>query len=243
MVVVTSATFGDEFTRTDVLKSIQDKIAKDGAISIPVDSSILPIKAKALGAETKLEPDEQEEIKETAAQMCGAADQVCLELKMQELAQQKLKDKAAQTVNSGNIVKGRRLTVTYTDASGKTQTAVIPEGQTFELGELKKAEPGKADPNFDWEAATSPYRELFSSWWMILGTIILTFFYVTSIIITWMTYIKHNTRLMAAGMTAIAVFIPYSGFGLAFLAGALPGFIETDKALRDRAMQNLPGKT
>jgi hypothetical protein len=243
MVVVKSATYGDEFTSTDVLKRIQDLLAKDGAISIPVDSSILPIKAKALGADNKLLPDEQEEIKELAANMCGAADQVCLEKKMQELAQQKLKDKEAQAVSSTRVVKGERLTVEYIDEKGVPQRAVIPAGQMFELGDLKKEDPGAPDPAFDYEAATSPYRELFSSWWVILGTAIATFAYASSIIMTWMTYVKRNTKLVAGLMTAIAVFLPYSGFFLSAIAGALPEFMAKTKTLQDIAMKEVsPGQ-
>lgn len=236
MVVVRSATYGNEFTSTDVLKTIQDKLAKDGGVSIPVDSSILPIKAKALGADNKLLPDEQEEIKELAANMCGAADQVCLEKKMQELAQQKLKEKEAQSVSSTTVIKGDRLTVEFEDEKGVTQRAVIPAGQMFELGDLKKDDPGKADPAFDYEAAMSPYRELFSSWWMILGTMALTFFYASSIIITWSTYAKRNSKLLAAGVTAIAVFIPYSGFLLSLLAGMVPEYMGIMKSAQAEGM-------
>jgi hypothetical protein len=236
MVVVTSATYGNEFTSTDVLKTIQDTLAKDGAVSIPVDSSIVPVKAKALGPDNTLNTDEQEEIRELAANMCGAADQVCLEKKTQELAQQKLKEKEAQAVSSTTVVKGDRLTVEYVDAKGVAQRAVIPAGQMFELGELKKEEPGKADPNFDYEAATSPYRELFSSWWVILGTFVGTFIYVSSIIITWMTFAKRNTKLVAATVTAIAVFIPYSGFFLSAMAGALPEYISIMQKTQAQAM-------
>jgi hypothetical protein len=52
---------------------------------------------------------------------------------------------------------------------------------------------------------------------MIFGSSILAFLYVTSIIITWMTYIKKGNRYLAIGMTIIAILIPMSGFGLAFL--------------------------
>ena len=64
MVVVTSATFGDEFTSTDVLKTIQDKITANGSVSIPVDSSILPVQARILGADQSLNTAEKEEKKE-----------------------------------------------------------------------------------------------------------------------------------------------------------------------------------
>ena len=227
MVVIKSATFGDEFSSTNVLKSLQDKLGESGAIDVEVDSSLIPFLDKS--TTVKLDDQEKEDIKNQAAQICGPNDQTCLEIKSQELAQQRLKAKESETVNAANIIKGRRLTVKYTDETGQERTVVVPEGQKFALGEA-----AKADPGFDYEAAASPWKQLFSSVWAIIGTTLTTFLYVSSIIITWMTFSEFGNKILTIAMTAVSVFIPLSGFGLSFLGAAAPSYFRGDSELRAR---------
>jgi len=230
MVVINSATFGDEFSSTDVLKSLQDKLASSGSIKVPVDSSLIPVVTRTTGAGTvTLTNQEQTDIKDKAAEICGPSDQTCLEIKTQELAQQKLKEKETETIASANIVKGRRLTVTYTDENGKQQTAIIPEGQTFALGA-----DAKPDPSFDYDAATSPWRQAISSVWGIVGTSVVAFLYATSLIITWMTFTELGNKIVRVIAMAVAVFLPMSGFGLSFAGAMFPEYFRGDRLLRAR---------
>jgi uncharacterized membrane protein len=216
-IVIKSAKFGDEFSSTDVTQTLQDAYKSKGTISVDVDSSLIPVLARATGrGAVTLTAAERDAIKEEAANQCGAADQTCLEIKTQEMAQSKLKDKEASTINSANIVKGRRGTFEVI-VNGKPQTIVVPEGQKFELGSLA---PKPASKPIRLGELTSPWTSLFSSVWAVVGTSVLTFLYVTSIIITWMTYIKRGNRYLAIGMTIIAICIPLSGFGLSFLVPA-----------------------
>jgi hypothetical protein len=226
MVVINSATFGDEYSSTDVLKTLQDKLSASGSIDVSVDSSLIP--SVTTGETVRLDGPEQEDVKNQAVDICGPSDQTCIEIKSQELAQQKLKEKESQTINSGNIIKGRRLTVKYKDETGE-HTVIIPEGQTFALGA-----DAKPDPGFDYEAATSPWKQLFSSVWGIIGTALTTFLYASSIIITWMTFSEFGNRALTIAMTAVSVFIPLSGFGLSFIGAAAPSYFSGDKILRAR---------
>lgn len=229
MVVINSATFGDEFSNTDVLKSLQDKLTDSGAVDVNVDSSLIPLLDRTTGAgATSLTGPEQDDVKQQAAQICGPSDQTCLEIKTQELAQAKLKEKATSEVNAANIVKGRRLTVKYTDETGE-HTVIVPEGQKFALGEA-----AKPDPGFDYEAAMSPWKQFFSSIWGIIGTALMSFLYASSVIITWMTFSEFGNRILTIAMTAISVFIPLSGFGLSFVGAMAPSYFSGDQILRAR---------
>ena len=230
-IVIKSAKFGDEFSFTDVSQSLQDTLKSKGNIAVDVDSSLIPFAARASGVGTiKLTGDEESYIKQTAADMCGSADQTCIEIKTQELAQAELKKKEASNVNSANIVKGRRLTAEYT-INGKPMTVVIPEGQKFELGELPGSATPKAKP-FRPEDLTDPWKPFLTSFVGIFGTSIFTFLYATSIIITWMTYIKYGSKLFAIGLTGLAALFPMSGYGLAFFGPAIAEYFRVDKALR-----------
>lgn len=225
MVSIQSATFGDEFSSTNVLKSLQDKLAGGGAIDMTVDSSIIPLLDRATGVgATELSGPERQDVKALAEDVCGPSDQTCLDIKTQEFAEKKMKEKAEAGINSANIVKGRRLTVTYTDANGQTRTAKIPEGQKFALGE--KA--GKPDPSFDYEAAMSPWKGMAASIWAVIGTAVVTFLYVSSIVITLVTYTEYGRRYLTIAMTALSAVLPLSGFGLSFFAPAIAEFVRAN---------------
>lgn len=232
MVVIKSAKFGDEFDTTDVSKTLADKV-KDGAIDIYVDSGIIPFVDKIAGVKTtKLTDDDKREIKDAVAEMCGPTDQVCMTIKQQEMMDARLKQKeATKTTSTTQVIKGRKLTVTYTDASGATRTAIIPEGQQFQVGDLGKLKPTPQPV----DTTPSVASQVFSSVWGVLGTTVLVFLYAASIIVTWMTFVKYGSKLVAGGMVAVAVFIPYSGFGLSFFGPLVAEYFRVDKLSRLKA--------
>lgn len=237
MVSIQSATFGDDFSSTNVLKSLQDKLASGGAIDMTVDSSIIPLVDQASGVgTTELSGPERKEAQALAADICGPSDQTCLDIKTQEFAEKKMKEKAESNINSANIVKGRRLTVTYTDAAGQTRTAKIPEGQKFALGE--KA--GQPEPGFDYEAAMSPWKQMAGSIWAVVGTAVVTFLYVSSIVITLSTYTEYGIRYLTIAMTALSAFLPLSGFGLSFFAPAIAEFVRANGIVSAKAQAEAP---
>jgi hypothetical protein len=162
--------------------------------------------------------------------MCGPSDQTCQTIKTDELVAAKLKQKeATKTTSTAEVIKGRRLTVEYQDANGARRTAVVPEGQQFQVDKLGKP----PEPEIPLETRLAPYKEILSSWWKILGVFVATLLYASSIVITWMTFVRYGSKLLAAGMVAVAVFIPYSGFGLSFFAPFLREVFRVEKASRD----------
>jgi len=232
MVKILSATFGDDFGSTNVLKTLSDRV-KDDEIDIYVDSSIIPIVDRATGANsTNLTPDEKREMQNAAEDICGPTDQVCLEVKKEELLAQALKTKeATKTASTAEIIKGRKLKVKYQTASGDIRTAVVPEGQQFQVSDLGK--PVKQEPV---ETQTPEWMQIASSVWGVVGMSVLAFLWATSIILTWMTFVRYGSKILAAGMTAIAIFIPYSGFGLAFFGPFIAEYFRVDKLARLQAV-------
>ncbi len=233
MVKIVSATFGDDFGSTDVTESLGRSV-KDGGIDVHVDSSLIPIVDRVSGAKSvRLEGDEQREIKDAVADMCGPTDQVCQEVKTQDLVEAKLKQKeAAKTKSTAEIIKGRKLKVTYIDEYNKRHEVVIPEGQQFQADKLGKI-PEKHPPI---ETVDPVWKQVLSSWWSVFGLTLLAFLYASSIILTWMTFVRYGSKLFAAGMVAIAVFIPYSGFGLVVFGPLIAEFFRVEKLARMQAV-------
>ena len=78
--------------------------------------------------------------------------------------------------------------------------------------------------------------QIASSVWGVVGMSVLAFLWATSIILTWMTFVRYGSKILAAGMTAIAIFIPYSGFGLAFFGPFIAEYFRVDKLARLQAV-------
>lgn len=229
-----SAKFGDDYDSTDITESVAKKF-KDGAVSFRVDSGLIPFVDKATKVKTvELTPDDKQEINEQVAEMCGPNDQTCMEVKRDELKKAKLVEKeAAKSASTVQVIKGRRATITYKDDLGVERTVMVPEGQDFELGNLGKKAPDGLDEPL--ELSPPMWKKVLSSWWGILGTAVMAFLYVSSIVITWMTFVKYNSKMLAGGMVAIAVFIPYSGFALSFFGPFISEYFRVDKLARLKA--------
>lgn len=206
MVVVTSATYGDEFSSTNVLGALQTRLSKGGQVL--VDSSLIPIVRRVTGP-TTLTDAEKEDAKAKAVQACGGTnDQACIEMKTQEFARTRLDEKEKEENTPASIVKGRRLTVTYKGSDGRERTAVIPEGQAVDLepkptGAFDTASVKGID--WSWLGGTTAKTVL-----GILGTMA----YVASVLLTWKEFPRYGMYTLTWIMTGIAVLIPYSGFAL-----------------------------
>lgn len=234
MVVIKSATYGDAYSSTDVQSSLAKQV-KDGALSIKVNSSIVPLVDSASGARTvSLSNAEKKDILNTASESCGTSDQTCLEIKTRELAEAKLKAKLAETTRSTvELIAGKYLAVEYVDENGRPRKVKVPEGQELQLGTLGKKSAGT--PPIDLKAALSPATQTLNAIWSSTGYGILVFVYVSSILITWMTVRKSGSRLIAYGLTAVSAIIPYSGV---FIAIGGPAVAELYRVLRARYAQN-----
>jgi hypothetical protein len=206
MVVITSATYGDEFSSTDVLGALRTRLAKGGQVL--VDSSLIPIVSRVTGP-TSLSDAEKEDAKAKAVQACGGTnDQTCIEMKTQEFARMRLDEKEKEQNTPASIVKGRRATIKFVGSDGRERTAVIPEGQPIDL-EPKPAQAFDmaSVKGFDWGSVGGTAAKTVLG---ILGTMA----YVGSVLLTWKEFPRYGMYTLTWIMTGIAVLIPYSGFAL-----------------------------
>ena len=210
MVAILSAEFGDERSMTNVLSSLTDKFKKDGKIDVPVDSSLIPLIVKG-GENVTLSDQEVKDAKDKAVSACGGAnDSVCIERKTQEFQKVRLDEKRNEIESSSaNIIKGRRLRVTYKDENGKTQTVEVPEGQYFKLGKAKEEATGAP---ISVDSTKISIGGTFIEIWKLLLTMFFTFAYAFGILITWRTFNEYGYVWQKYAATASWVIIPYSGY-------------------------------
>lgn len=233
-VTIKKATFGDERSSTDITNTLSELMKTKGTTEIPVNSSLVPV--FGAGAYSELTKDEIGDAYSKAEEVCGQSDQICKELKAQEFQAQRLQEKKLENAKVENIIKGRRLRVEYIEGN-KVKTAEIPEGQTFKLEQSKTTPEFKVDPAKPVEREWSIGSTLAGLWavvWRVLASaagLIATFFYALSILTTFRAFNEEGKRVLAYIMTAVSVFIPYSGFVIQFLYF---GF--------DEFRKNLPGK-
>ena len=228
MAYIKSATLGDERATQDVTKSLNDKI-NGGKIQVVADSSLIPM--FEVGGKVSLSSDEEAEIKQEAEKQCGSAnDSNCMDVTESKLRQSKMEEKKQQQQSSAFLVKGRRLTVTYVDETGKERTVVVPEGQEFKLENLAKRDAKSmenpfAKPQFesDWKLPTFTGTTL--EILKVTGIILGVFFYAFSIIATYKTFIQSGFTWIGYAATASAVFIPYSGYVLMLIFFAVKEYI------------------
>jgi hypothetical protein len=229
MVVILSAEFGDERSSTNVLSSLVSKFKSDGKINVPVDSSLIPIVVKSDDTVT-LTDQEVKDAKDKAISTCGGAnDNICVERKTQEFQKNRMDEKKHEIENSaGNIIKGRRLRVTYKDENDKTQTVEVPEGQYFKLGKEAIAENVKP---FSLEDTQISFGGTFVEVWKVILVIFGTFVYVFSILITWRSFLAEGYTWQTYVATATSVLIPYSGYVIIFLFFGIKTYLQNNKVL------------
>jgi hypothetical protein len=235
MGVIKSATYGDSYSNTDVLSSVS-KQAKDGKTAVRVDSSLVPMIDKATGANTvTLTRKEKQLAFDQAVQTCGSAnDQACIAKTRTALEETRLKEKQEASTQDSIQIAGNYLTVVCVDDAGKERKIKVPEGKEFDLSVCSRSGPTSRTPPLDLKAATNSFRTAWNTLWSSSGYAILTFLYVSSILITWMTVRKTGSPLMAYGLTAVSAVIPYSGF---FIAIGGPAAYEFFAGLRARYLQ------
>lgn len=218
---ILNASFGDERSSTDVTANLAEMIRSKGSIDVPVNSSLVPVFGK--GAKVELEPAEQKEAKEKAVDTCGTANNdVCVKLKTQEFEQMRLQEKMKETQSVGNLIKGRRLVVKYTDEKGKEQMMEIPEGQNFKLG---NPAPSPIDVDIS-KFKSIKGADIITGIFKYLGIAFGVFVYAFSILITWRSFALADYRILKYAATAGAVLIPYSGFFITLVFFGLEEFVK-----------------
>jgi hypothetical protein len=145
---------------------------------------------------------DKEMAKQQATQQCGgnANDQQCMAERTSKLEQSILQQRVAEQNSSDKAVKGRRLTVTVVDDSGKEKTVMIPDGQQFKMG------------NPPMSSRLPSMAGVMSTLFTTLWTGVLLLAWVYSVISTYRTLIEAGYVMPAYIATGVAVLIPYSGF-------------------------------
>lgn len=201
---ILSATYGDETSNRDITDSLLGRVS-DKKLAVDVNSGLIPLVTTS--SKIELSSVEQAEIKQAAEKECGNAnDTGCVQNTSQRLSQAKLEDKRLATNDPSNLVKGRRLTVKYIDAQGKTQTTIVPEGQAFKLDNVK----GKDVQTKEFKMPSG--MDIVWQFTKVFGTIGMTFLYVFGIAATWKVFRQAGYVYPAYAATAAAVFFPYSGY-------------------------------
>lgn len=212
-VTIESAYLGDERSRVNVTSSLQAKASSNGNYSVPVDSSLLPF--TLVSEKIELTKDEESNAQKRAAKDCGNPnDKQCVDAKTAEYKRERLEEKEREAQAASTMIKGRRLTVKFIDNNGKRQIMEIPEGGKFETGPA-----GPVTPKFEVRKSLIPDFSLIGAMFgvsqyvaVFLGSIL----YVLSIFITFMSFKAEGFGYWTYLPTAIAAFIPYSGFLITF---------------------------
>jgi hypothetical protein len=211
-IIIQQATWGDENAATDITKSIQDK-AKQGYLDLIADNKLVPALDLLSGSQdVALSDDEKTEIKKKATEICGSAsDEKCINFNKNQFESSLLQKKVAEKQSSANIITGRRLTLTYKDeATGRSQTVAIPDGQKVVAGK----KPEFAAPDL---SGLTPSSTILGALGYV-GQFMLTMLWVFSIAVTYHLLIITGNTITAYVLTAISIVVPYSGLLLTPIA-------------------------
>jgi hypothetical protein len=224
---VKQATWGDEKSATDITKSIQ-KLVKDGSsLDITAGSHLVP--SVTLNPNVaNLTDDDKKDIKDEAIKNCqgNANDTACIALQTANLEATVLQTKIAQQNSSANIINGRRLTLDIVDGNGNEQTVMIPDGQEFKSGSAPSSKAvEKPKPKTDDGKPSATWTFLTSGLGYVV-TILLTILWAFSIVVTYRVLMLAGHITAAYVLTALAIFIPYSGLVTTPIAMAIYYYLE-----------------
>lgn len=202
MVYIDSAYFGDEKSFRNITKSFLGKVSGD-TIDVLADEKLIP--PFEVSDKTELDNLDQRRIREDAVRACGGeADQECLERTRLKLSQERLREKERE-IERKNIVKGRRLTVNIVDDQGRRRQIVVPDGQQFTLSGITSINPGA-------KGLGLPERsEIQKKFWSLLTIVVLVFFYVFGIAISYTVFMRQAETSFREGNMQ-------SGYGFQTLA-------------------------
>jgi hypothetical protein len=217
MATINSVLIGDEKSQRDITKSFVSNQVKDEKVNVVANSSLIPMFETT--PVTTLDDTEEAEVQRAAVKDCnGAQDNKCVESTADKLRQAKLREKLNQAQSSANLVKGRRMTVNYTDEYGRERTVVVPEGQKFELDQVSNGPPKTIAQSIP--KTSDLVLQIFS----FLGTMTGAALYAFSVVATYKTLTIDSSPIVGAVGTAVAVIFPFSGFLIMFGYFALREF-------------------
>ena len=224
--IVKQATWGDEKSATDITKSIQ-KLVKDGSsLDITAGSHLVPYVTLTPNV-ANLTEDDKKDIKDEAIKKCqgNANDTACIALQSANLEATVLQTKIAQQNSSANIINGRRLTLDIVDGNGNEQTIMIPDGQEFKAGSAPSASSAKPKPKTD-DAKPSAVFSFLTSGVGYVVAILMTILWAFSIVVTYRVLVLAGHVTAAYVLTALAIFVPYSGLVTTPIAMAVYYYLE-----------------
>jgi hypothetical protein len=220
-IVVNQATWGDETSATDITANVQ-KQASAGFLDLVADNTLVPAIDLSGGSTTvTLSDSDKAEITKQAATLCGSvSDTKCIQFQKNQLETSMLQQKTAEQQSSANVVTGRRLTLTYTDKStGAQRTVAIPDGQKVKFG----TPPVLTTANLPTLSGTA--LTAISTTGTIIGILLYTF----SIAVTYRMLMLKGHLKTAYLLTAVAIFIPYSGLLTTPIALAIFSHLDANK--------------
>lgn len=207
MAYIKSAIFGDEYGGRDVKSSLESKVS-GGRIDVVANSSLLPM--FEVSKEVRLTEEERRGLREEAMKNCGGAgNTLCMNREVSRLSQQRLQDKVQQQHTN---IKGRRLTVTVVDASGKERQVIVPEGQKFEMDGMKGG---------GWSMPSLPSLAWSGLTYGTLAAIVVL--WVFSLVITIAAF--HSLGWISILPIGIAALIPGAGIPLVFFAELIKQYL------------------
>jgi hypothetical protein len=209
MAYIESAFYGDEKSQRNATKVLGDKVLGT-TLDIDVNEGLIP--PFEVAEKVEITTQEEKKIREAASKSCGGVDQECIRKTEATLRANALAAKQAQANSSATAIKGRRLTVNIVDEQGQRKRIVVPDGQKFKLDNVSLNDPKNG-------ALQVPSAEYFQNQFKLLGSLVLsTLIYVFSVAATYVLFMQTKLNLaLAVPATAIAIFIPYSGYVLIFL--------------------------
>lgn len=205
---VLSAYYGDSQGRKNVTQSVKDRV-NNREREIVASNSLIPFLETTETIE--LTQEEMDEARREAERQCGNAnDSNCIRARTEEFQKKRLKEKEFESQSSANVIKGRRLELEIME-NGKKKTITVPDGNKYILPETAQQGLGFQLPSLSGTAFESV---------KLATTILGTFAYVFSVVATYRTFIEGGYTKIGYGATAVAIFVPFSGFFimLAFFA-------------------------
>lgn len=208
MAYIESAYYGDEKSQRNATKVLSDKILGT-TVDVDVNEQLIP--PFEITDKVELTSREEKNIREQAAKRCGGVDQDCINKTETLLRQNALDAKKQQAYSSANVIKGRRLTVNIIDENGARKRIVVPDGQKFKMDNITVNDPKKG-------AFQVPSTDYIQNQLKLLAMLsFTTLIYVFSVAATYTLFMQKYGVIVAAPVTAIAVFVPYSGYAIIFL--------------------------
>ena len=208
MAYIESAFYGDEKSQRNATKVLSDKILGT-TVDVDVNEQLIP--PFEVAEKVSLDSKDEKNIRAQAVSQCGGVDQDCINKTEATLRQNTLAAKQQQSNSSANVIKGRRLTVNIIDENGARKRIVVPDGQKFKLDNVSVNDPLKGPYQ-------APSAEYIQTQLKTLGMLVLTTLaYVFSVAATYTVFMQTSGGIFfAVPATAVAIFLPYSGYALIF---------------------------